>query len=89
MRTIFCTVVVAAALLQSAPALAEKDSDATVVNPKDRMVCKRTQRTGTRFDTKVCKTAGQWEAIAEEHRRNVGELANRPIIETRRGNWDE
>lgn len=84
MRTIFCTVVVAAALLQSAPALAEKDSDAAVVNPKDRMVCKRTQRTGTRFQTKVCKTAGQWEAIAEQHRRDVSEMVDRPQVEIRR-----
>ncbi len=89
MRTILCTAVVLGALLQSAPALAEKNSDTAVVNPKDRMVCKRTQRTGTRFDTKICKTAGQWDAIAEEHRRNVSELANRPIIETRRNSFDE
>ncbi len=84
MRTIICTVIVAATLLHSAPAFAEKNSDAAVVNPKDRMVCKRTQRTGTRFQTKVCKTAGQWDAIAEQHRRDVSEMVDRPQVEIRR-----
>ena len=58
--------------------------EAVAVNPKDKMVCKRTQRTGTRFYDKICKTAGQWDAIAEEHRRNLSETVDRPQVEIRR-----
>ncbi len=75
----------AASLLPAVPVFAGADnSDAKAVDPKDKMVCKRTQRTGTRFYDKICKTAGQWEAIAEEHRRNLGETVNRPQVEIRR-----
>lgn len=76
-------LAVTASLLGVAPTLAAKD-DAAAVNPKDKMVCKRTQRTGTRFQEKMCKTVGQWDAIAEEHRRNLNETVDRPQIEIRR-----
>lgn len=78
-------LAVAAALLPAVPAFAEPENGGAVAaNPKDKMVCKRAQRTGTRFYNKICKTAGQWEAIAEEHRRNLNETVDRPQIEIRR-----
>ncbi|MEQ1551598.1 hypothetical protein [Sphingorhabdus sp.] len=46
----------------------------------DRMVCKRYKQTGTRFENKVCKTAGEWDAIAEAHRRALAETVDRPQI---------
>ncbi len=76
---------VATSLLPASAVFAFAPSeDVAAVNPKDRMVCKRTQRTGTRFYDKICKTAGQWDAISEEHRRNLKETVDRPQIEIRR-----
>lgn len=71
-------VVAAASLFPAIPAFANEAGGDLAVDPKDRMVCKRTQRTGTRFYDKICKTVGQWEAIAEEHRRGLAEQVNRP-----------
>lgn len=86
MRRIHLVAMAAAvSLLPMAPAYASApDGEPAVVNPKDKMVCKRTQRTGTRFYDKTCKTVGQWDAIAEEHRRNLNETVNRPQVEIRR-----
>lgn len=67
-----------AALLPATPGFAAVASDDSSVDPKDRMVCKRTQKTGTRFYGKICKTVGQWEALAEENRRSLSEQTNRP-----------
>lgn len=57
---------------------------ADALKPEDKMVCKRRQETGTRFFAKVCRTARQWEEMAEQHRRALGEMADRPQIEIRR-----
>jgi hypothetical protein len=54
--------------------------------PEERKVCKREKKTGTRFTTKICKTAAEWETITEQSRRDIGELINRPQINTGRGN---
>lgn len=78
-------LAVTASLLPAFAVAAHVPSDdAATVNAKDRMVCKRTQRTGTRFFDKICKTAAQWDAISEEHRRNLKETVDRPQIEIRR-----
>lgn len=47
---------------------------------EERMVCKYQLQTGTRFKTKVCKTAAQWEEMAEAHRKGLNELVDRPQI---------
>jgi hypothetical protein len=46
----------------------------------DRMICKYRQQTGTRFKTKTCKTAAQWEAMAEEHRNALKQIVDLPQI---------
>lgn len=46
----------------------------------DRMVCKYSLQTGTRFKTKTCKTAAEWEAMAEEHRNGLKDMVDRPQI---------
>lgn len=78
-------LLVSASLLPAAPALAFGGSDgALAVDPKDKMICKRSQKTGTRFYTQTCKTAAQWDALAEEHKRNLREVVDRPQIEIRK-----
>ena len=77
-------IVVAASLLPSTVVRADDAAEAVEPKAKDRMVCKRVQRTGTRFYDKTCKTAAQWDAIAEQHRRDAAEMINRPQVEIRR-----
>jgi len=87
MRKLNWTILAAATLFAGAPAIASdavSSTEAAKTNPKDRMVCKRTQQTGTRFKKQVCKTAGQWDAIAEQHRRDLSETVDRPQVEIRR-----
>lgn len=74
----------AVSLLPSLPVLAADPADEATVNAKDRIVCKRAQRTGTRFKKETCKTVAQWEAMAEQHRRDLSETVNRPQVEIRR-----
>ncbi|HZG32434.1 hypothetical protein EAO27_17340 [Sphingopyxis sp. YF1] len=87
MRKLNWMILAVVPLLAGAPAIASDSAgstEAAKANPKDRMVCKRTQQTGTRFKKEVCKTAGQWDAIAEQHRRDLSETVDRPQVEIRR-----
>lgn len=74
----------AVSLLPAVPALALKPESDTAADPKDRVICKRTQKTGTRFQKEICKTAAQWDALAEQHRRDLAETVDRPQVEIRR-----
>jgi hypothetical protein len=73
-----------ASLLPIIPTFAAPVDQPVADGAKDKMICKQTQRTGTRFYTKVCKTAGQWEALAEQHKRDAREMVDRPQVEIRR-----
>jgi hypothetical protein len=53
---------------------------------EDKLVCKHRKKTGTRFTTKTCKTASEWDRMAEENRRTANEMINKPFISTARGN---
>ncbi|WP_339706789.1 hypothetical protein [uncultured Sphingosinicella sp.] len=55
-------------------------------NENDRIICKSSPKTGTRFGSKTCMTAREWEEVAENHRRAAAEMIDRAIIDTRRGN---
>ena len=68
----------------TSPVLGLESADDTAVDPKSRMICKRAQKTGTRFQTKICKTAAQWDALSEQHKRDLAETVNRPQVEIRR-----
>lgn len=46
----------------------------------EKIVCKHQRKTGTRFTTKVCKTAAQWEKMSEVHRAGLKEMVDRPQI---------
>ena len=58
----------------------------TRAETKERMICKSEPETGTRFQRKTCRTAVEWDEIAEANRQAASEMANRPQIELRRGN---
>lgn len=46
----------------------------------DRLVCKYRAKTGTRFASKTCRTVAQWDEIAEDSRRNMKDIVDRPQI---------
>lgn len=73
MRTI---AILAATLCIQIPLSAAEKPDSA-----DRMICKYRQETGTRFKAKMCKTAAQWEEMAEQNRAGLKELVDRPQIE--------
>lgn len=84
MRGILLAALSSATLLAAAPAMAvESATDGASADRGSRKICKRTQRTGTRFYSQICKTAAQWEAMAEQQRRDAKELVDRPQIEIR------
>ena len=75
-RALLVSITAFAALLSVAPAANVHASEKS----EERMVCKYQLQTGTRFKTKVCKTAAQWEEMAEAHRKGLNELVDRPQI---------
>lgn len=83
--TYLLTLFAAATLLPAGPALAGGNTDGAIaVDPKDKLVCKRTQATGSRFYKQICKTAAQWDAMAEQQKRDLREHIDRPQVEIRR-----
>lgn len=75
-KTFLLSIAAFAVLHSVAPAASVQASDES----EERMVCKYQMQTGTRFKTKVCKTAAQWEEMAEAHRKGLTDLVNRPQI---------
>jgi hypothetical protein len=47
---------------------------------KDRMVCKSIRKTGTRFDTRICKLQSTWKAIEEGSTEALREIQSQPKI---------
>jgi len=45
------------------------------------VVCKTESNKGSRFRSRTCRTRGDWEAIAEEHKRVYEEYRERPAIQ--------
>jgi hypothetical protein len=64
----------------SAAASAEAASDKDKANEK---VCKKDQRTGTRFQSKICYTRAQWEEIEEKAKRDAREFIDQPVANPR------
>ena len=45
---------------------------------KEKRICKYMEGTGTRFKKKTCRTAEQWEAMAEASKAALGTMRNQP-----------
>ncbi len=65
----------AVSTMSPTPALASNDAE-----DGGKMICKYRLQTGTRFKTKMCKTAAEWEAVAEANRNGLKEMTDRPQI---------
>ena len=81
---VFLAAALAISLPPTSPAYAAPETN-EAVDKGQRIVCKEQRKTGTRFTTKTCRTAAQWDKMAEEHRANAKEMIDRPQIETQRG----
>lgn len=80
----FFTVIAMSGLLASTPV-----AEASMAQPSaaiEKQVCKSRGQTGTRFRKKTCRTAQQWEQMAETAKRNAGDMINRPNVPGERGN---
>ena len=76
----------ACALIAIAPALAQPPAaDGATAAAGEKRICKTRPQTGTRFKKQTCRTAAEWEKIAEDSRRAAAEQINRGIVETRSG----
>ena len=56
-------------------------AQASAIEPgdPDEVICKRVQKTGTRFKEKVCATREQWANSEQYGRDTTRELQSRPI----------
>lgn len=61
---------------QVAQEVSEKlsQTDRTTKSEDGRMICKRTQTVGSKFNKKVCATADEWAARAEADKQTVGKI---------------
>ena len=51
-----------------------------------RLVCRKEPKANSRFTTKVCKTAEEWEQRAETARQAFNDTQQRPMISLEKGN---
>lgn len=59
-------------------ATAEADNDKEVAElDEDRVICKRTIVTGSRFKKNICRTWAEWKQIEDESSRSVDTLQRR------------
>ncbi|MEQ1539445.1 MAG: hypothetical protein ABL928_11015 [Sphingorhabdus sp.] len=72
-----------AALFASAPSATVSGAFAAAES-EEKQICKYRQKTGTRFKFKDCRTAKEWEEMAENNRAGLKEMTDRPQIEIRR-----
>ena len=47
---------------------------------KERVVCRSTMKTGTRFEKRICKTVAEWDELAEKNADLWREQLARPQI---------
>ncbi len=67
----------AAATSEKAPekvTVAESTKQATTETDSEKLICKRQATAGSNFKRKVCATAEQWKAAAEDGRRTTGDI---------------
>ena len=85
--SIFCCGILAAcASVQETPSSTLAKTETATVQPatklqadasqaaEDKMVCKRTPVTGSRFKKKVCMTQEQWDSMRDDAKSATGEF---------------
>ena len=78
-----------AGLAVVSPVSAQQPTNASnepiVIKKDKKVVCKFEQNTGTRFQTRSCKTIEEWDTIREQQLRAAQEMINKATIDTNRG----
>jgi hypothetical protein len=85
MRVLLVIATLAVSVPIQSPLYATSEG-ADAADAGQKIICKERRKTGTRFTTRTCKTAAQWDKMAEEHRANAREMIDRPQVEIRRDN---
>lgn len=63
------------------PASSEPSTSAEKVKADpDRLICRRESKANSRFTTKVCKTAAEWDKRAETARQALADTQQRPTV---------
>ena len=78
MRLLVVGAALAAVSLHG-PAIANGSDQQAKAAKKDRVVCRSSIVTGTRFDKRECKTAAEWEQRAEAAADAWREQLSRPL----------
>lgn len=63
---------------QEAEPQAEVSTKAVNTADKGKKICKYEQRTGSRFQKRLCRTEEEWEAIAEAAKSGLDEMRRQP-----------
>jgi hypothetical protein len=79
MRILLTSAAIAMSLSGASIAYAASESN-EAADSGQRVICKEQRKTGTRFTTKTCRTAAQWNKMAEEHRAAAKDMVDRPKI---------
>ena len=77
---LFTILVVLFATTLAVPAAANDADKQAKEAKKDRVVCRTTMITGSRFEQRTCKTAAQWEEQAEKHKDRWREELSKPVV---------
>lgn len=51
----------------------------------ERLVCRREAKANSRFTTKICKTAAEWDKRAETARQSLADTQQRPMVSIDKG----
>jgi len=69
-----------------APAPSEPTTTAEKVKADpDRLICRRESKANSRFTTKICKTAAEWEKRTETARQGLADIQQRPMVSLEKG----
>lgn len=65
---------------EATPPAPSQGAEATASSDKDRLICRRESRPNTRFTSKVCKTATEWEERSKAAQEAFEDVRGRPIV---------
>lgn len=77
MKVAVLAVAVVASSFSGQAYAAEREAEA---KKRERVICRTTMATGSRFEKRQCKTAAEWEEMAEKHKEGWQEVLSKPTI---------
>lgn len=80
MRVFTVGIAVLGTFIAGQAAIAEVADKDLAAAKKERVVCRTTMVTGSRFEKRVCKTADEWEKQSEAHKDRWREELSKPVV---------